>query len=476
MSLESCSALVRHGTRLVTVTGPGGTGKTRLALQVAAELVGSYKDGVFWVPLAGLRDSKLVLAQVARTLGARKELSEHLRGKELLLLLDNVEHLLAAAPALGEQLGGAKGLRLLVTSRAPLHLSGERQYLLEPLPPRDAVTLFCERARAIGCELTPDETIEAICDRLDGLPLALELAAARTKLLDTVTLLQRLEHALPVLTGGARDTPERQRTLRATIEWSYDLLDPEAKQLFARLAVFAGSFSLEAAEEVCEGDLDALTAVVDISLVKPIGESRFLMLETIREYALERIDASDADVMRQRHSDYFDDLAAEADSGLDGPTHRVWLDRLSEELANIRSALERLLSADRVRALRLATALSQFWWVRAPLEGYRWLEQALTSEAPPELRVKRFGVLAGLAWMADDYHSAERYADEGLALSQALGDSSGVLRSLSILADLASEAGDVVGRGARDHGLSPWDLGECWRPTQGRAPTASRTR
>ncbi len=240
-----------NGARLLTITGPGGTGKTRLALQVAAELVGTLRDGVFWVPLAGLSDPELVFSEVANAIGAPDELVGFLRGKELLILLDNFEHLPEAAPAVSAALASSSGLRVLVTSRSRLNVSGEREYRLDPLPASDAVALFVERARAVGRELTPDPTVEAICRRLDGLPLAVELAAARTKVLAPDKLLDRLDSTLPLLTGGARDAPEHQRTLRATIEWSYDLLDGPGKELFARLSVFAGSFPLGAAEEVC---------------------------------------------------------------------------------------------------------------------------------------------------------------------------------------------------------------------------------
>ena len=258
-------ALLSNGTRLLTITGTGGTGKTRLALQVAAELVGTLRDGVFWVPLASLSDPELVSSELAQAIGARDDLAGFLRGKELLILLDNFEHLLDAAPAVSTLLAASGGLRVLVTSRSPLHVSGEQEYRLEPLLASDAAALFVERARAVGQEPTSDSTVEAICRRLDGLPLAVELAAARTKLLSPELLLDRLESALPLLTGGARDAPERQRTLRATIEWSYDLLDDSCRDLFARLSVFAGGFPLTAAEEVCTANLDGLTALVDSS-------------------------------------------------------------------------------------------------------------------------------------------------------------------------------------------------------------------
>jgi predicted ATPase/class 3 adenylate cyclase len=323
--------------RLVTVTGPGGTGKTRLALQVVADLVGSPKDGVFWVPLADLADPALVLPTIAQTLGARIDLREFLQGKELVLLLDNFEHLLPAAPAVAELLAAAKGLRLIVTSRAPLHLSGEHEFPLEPLSTDDAVTLFLERARGTGRTLARDQTAETICRRLDCLPLAIELAAARTRLLAPETLLERLDHSLAFLTGGARDAPERQRTLRATIEWSHALLDEQARELFARLAVFSGTFSLRATTSICATDIDTLQDLVEASLVKPAGDDRYLMLETIREYAADRLDQrDDAIEVRRRHAEFFTSLAVDAQYELRRDAVRL---ALAEDEPNLRAAL-----------------------------------------------------------------------------------------------------------------------------------------
>src|SRR5215211_3072786 len=274
--LRELVALLSNGTRLLTLTGPGGTGKTRLALQVAAEVVGTMEDGVFWVPLIGLSDPELLTSELAQTLGAPDDLVACAR------------------------------VRVLVTSRAPLRIAGEQEFRVEPLDAGDAATLFVERARAVGRELTPDATVEQICRRLDGLPLAVELAAARTKLLAPERLLGRLDSVLPILTGGARDAHERQRTLRATIEWSYDLLDPDARELFARVSVFAGTFPLEAVEEVCDGDLDTVAALVDSSLLRPIGDDRFLMLDTIQEYARGRLAVlQDAGELRRRHATFF---------------------------------------------------------------------------------------------------------------------------------------------------------------------------
>jgi predicted ATPase/class 3 adenylate cyclase len=446
--LEEVLALLTSGTRLVTITGPGGTGKTRLALQVGAELVGSVSDGVFWVPLAALNDPELVLPTIAQTLGARDELAEHLRGKELLILLDNLEHLLPAARALAELLASSPKLRLLVTSRAPLHLLGECEYPLEPLPDDDAVMLFLERARGVGRELEPDKTVAAICRRLDGLPLAIELAAARTKLLPPETLLQRLDHALPLLTAGARDAPERQRTLRATIEWSYELLGDDAKRLFARLAVFAGSFSLEAVEEVCDADLDALAELVDLGLLKPISTGRFLMLETIKEYAVEGLEESGrAEHLRRRHVEHFVRLAEAAEPELRGSEAEFWLDRLEAEHDNMRAAIAWAVKRGSGGFdVRLAGALARFWWIRSYLdEGKQWLQVAVArpGEQPPDARARAFRGLGYLAWARGEREEAVRCHEEALALYRHIGDSVGTGMSLTNLGIFWREEGDL---------------------------------
>ena len=255
VELEQASALLREN-RLVTLVGPGGSGKTRLALQLAADAVEDFEDGVFWVPLQAVADPKLVETTIAQTVGASDGVAEFLRGRKTLLLLDNLEHLLDAAPALGELLRETSGVRLLATSREPLKLGGEQRFPVEPLPDTDAVTLFVERARAVDPDFAPSPAVLEICHRLDGLPLALELAAARVSVLSPEDLLSRLDRSLPLLTRGARDAPERQRTLRGTIEWSYELCSAEEQQLFGRLGIFPGSFALEAAEAVCDAALD----------------------------------------------------------------------------------------------------------------------------------------------------------------------------------------------------------------------------
>ena len=310
--LEELVQLVEDA-RLVTVTGPGGIGKTRLALQVAAELVGRFHDGVFWVPLAGLGDPSLVVPEIAQAVGAQGDLAGFVRGRDLLLLLDNFEHVLSAAAEVHELLSLSDRLRLLVTSRAPLRRSGEHQYRLEPLEAAGAAELFVARAEQVGGADAAPETVDAICARLDRLPLAIELAAARTSLLSGDGLLRRLDRTLPLLTTGARDAPERQRTLRATIEWSHDLLEARTQAVFARCGVFAGPFSLDAAERVCDASLDVTEHLVDASLVKAVGDERLLVLDTIREFARERLLVQEgSEVVARRHADYFAAVAEEA--------------------------------------------------------------------------------------------------------------------------------------------------------------------
>ncbi|HET7026447.1 MAG TPA: adenylate/guanylate cyclase domain-containing protein, partial [Candidatus Limnocylindrales bacterium] len=300
-------ALFREGRRLVTLTGAGGSGKSRLALQVAAEITDDV-DAVFFVPLAPVHDPALVPSAIAEAAGVRTV--DDLRELEAFLVLDNFEHLLDAAPALGELLAQARGLRLLVTSRTRLRLTAEEEFPLDPLPVDDAVSLFVQRARTVRREVVADAAVLEICRHLDGLPLALELAASRVKVLEPSMLLERLGRRLPLLTGGARDAPERQRTLRATIDWSYGLLNPNVQQLLRRLSVFAGSFSLEAAEQVAEAELDGVEALADWSLLTSSDDGRFLMLETIREYASERLEESDErEAVRSRHLDVFLALA-----------------------------------------------------------------------------------------------------------------------------------------------------------------------
>jgi predicted ATPase/class 3 adenylate cyclase len=462
--VDELVALFAAGTRLVTVTGPGGSGKTRLALQVTAELAGTFHDGVYWVPLSGLADPQVVTAELGRVVGARDDLGAFLRDKELLVLLDNFEHLLDAAPAISALLSASKGVRLLVTSRTPLRLSAEREFRLEPLPMSDAAVLFVERAGAFGRALMRDATIEAICLRLDGLPLAVELAAARTKVLSPEMLLARLDVRLPLLTGGARDAPERQRTLRATIEWSFDLLDAPNRELLERLAVFARSFPLTAAEAVCDADLDELAALVDASLLRPIGEDRFLMLTTIREYALEQLEHStDTTMLRDRHAAFFSAIAEEA------YRHRfadetAWSERLESNHDNLRAACDWLAVADPERALALAGALGWFWTTHGHLaEGRRRLEDALArSTAGSAARARALTAAGVLTSRCGDVAAGRAHLRDGIDLWRSIGDHGELAAALDGLGWLlVYEAGD--GQGAlevfeqsaainRDHG------------------------
>jgi predicted ATPase/class 3 adenylate cyclase len=353
--LAQVLALLRNPqARLVTLTGPGGSGKTRLALQAAAEAAADHPDGVFWVPLQALRDPDLIEPTLAHAIGARDDLASHLRAKRALLLLDNFEQVIAAAVKLGELCAALPSLKLLVTSREPLHLAAEREYPVPPLRENEAVSFFGERARAANPDFVEDEAVPEICRRLDCLPLALELAAARVKALSAQDLLRRLDRRLPLLTGGPRDAPERQRTLRATIGWSYELLTPDAQRLFTRLAVFSGGCTLDAAEEVCQADVDSVSELVDKSLLRRDGQ-RYLLLETIGEYALERlVESGEVEELRRRHAEYFLDLARSIEDMIRSPRAAALLDRLERDHDNLRAALDWVAATTPDRALRLA--------------------------------------------------------------------------------------------------------------------------
>ena len=436
--VEEVLALLGNGARLLTLTGPGGSGKTRLALEAAADLVPAFKAGVFWVGLAPLRDPMLVTETIAQTLGAKDGLAEHIGERALLLLLDNLEQVVAAAPELASLVEACPNLKLLCTSRELLRVRGEVEYPVHPLAEPEAVTLFCARAR-----LEPTDGIAELCRRLDSLPLALELAAARTQVLSPAQIVERLAQRLDVLKGG-RDADPRQQTLRATIEWSYELLSPEEQELFARLSVFRGGCTLEAAEEVCDADLDTLQSLVDKSLLRHTDE-RFWMLETIREYAVERLEASDdAEDLRRRHAEHFLAFAEEAEPNLREQS-KEWLDRLEREHDNLRAGLERFqASGESERALRLMGAAWRFWSLRGHVvEGRRRLESALVSdERPTTARAKALSGAADLAMDAGDVSSARRLAEQALALHRMFGDSWDSAFCLQLFANATMDGGD----------------------------------
>jgi predicted ATPase len=441
--VQEVVGLLQDGARLLTLTGPGGSGKTRLALEAAATLVPEFKAGVFWVGLAPLRDPALVAETIGQTLGAKDGLAEHIAERELLLLLDNLEQVIQAAPELASLVETCPHLRLLVTSRELLRVRGEVEYAVLPLAEPDAVELFCGRART-----EPHETVHELCRALDNLPLALELAAARANVLSPRQMLERLSARLDLLKGG-RDADPRQQTLRATIQWSYELLSDEERQLFARFSVFAGGCTLEAAEQVTETDLDTLQGLVDKSLLRHTQE-RFWMLETIREYAVERLAYSgEAEDLRRRHAEHFLALAQEAQPYVDDEAVRggggEWLDRLERDLDNLRTALHELeTSGEAERALEMTGALSGFWASRGHVvEGRSRLERALRSDArPTAARAKALIGAAEMAALSGDPATMELWAEEALALSRRLGDQRGVALSLHKLGYAVGEAGD----------------------------------
>ena len=344
---------IEGGARLLTLTGPGGSGKTRLALEAAFSLVPENAAGVFWVGLAGLRDPTVVTETIAQTLGAKDGLAEHIRGRELLLVLDNLEQVIESAPELSSLLERCPNLTLLVTSRELLRVRGEVEYPVPPLVEQEAVELFCQRSG-----LGPSDEIKELCARLDSLPLALELAAARAKALSVAQILERLSGRLDLF-RGARDADPRQQTLRATIEWSHDLLSEGEQRLFRRLSVFAGGCMLEAAEEVCDADADTLQSLLEKSLLR-YSNARYSMLETIREYATDKLHVlEERDALCDRHAEHYFDLARRAETEFDGARQTPWLERVSAERDNLRMALDwSQQSGDHEAALRAALVIS----------------------------------------------------------------------------------------------------------------------
>ena len=437
------SSLARDGVRLVTLTGPGGTGKTRLGLQAAAELVPDFPDGVFWVQLAPLRDPRVVIEAAEQALGAKVPLAEHIDERRMLLLFDNFEHVTDAAPDLSEVLAACANLKLLATSRAPLRIAGEVEYAVQPLPENEAVELFRQRATTTE----PIEAVHEICRRLDGLPLAIELAAARTRLLPPDKLLERLDKSLALLSGGRRDAPERQQTLRATIAWSHDLLTDQDRLLFARLAVFRGGFTVEAAESVCDAELDSLESLVEKSLVRRSSTGRLGMLETILEFADERLATlSDLAALRRRHAEYFLAIAEASGTDENGPADggSVDLESVRSEIENIRVALEWASDSDPVLGVGLIVAIAQYWIPNAPAEGQRWLESMLERqpELPASLKARSLRTLGGLTYIQGDFIEGDRLHAESLAEFRRIGDGAQVGLTLVRLALEAGRSGD----------------------------------
>jgi predicted ATPase len=434
--LTEMLGLLENGARLVTLTGPGGSGKTRLALEAAATLVPSYKAGVFWISFASLRDPSLVTTMIAHTLGANDGLATHVGEREMLLLLDNLEQVIEAAPELSLLLSACPNLTLLVTSRELLRVQGEVEYPVPPLAEPEAVSLFCERS-----QLEPSGQIADLCARLDNLPLAVELAAARAKALSPAQILDRLEHRLDLLRGG-RDADPRQQTLRATIEWSYDLLPNDEEQLFRRLSVFAGGCTLEAAEEVAEAAIDSLQSLVEKNLVRFIDE-RFSMLETIREYAGERLAESDElNEVRMRHAEHLVALAERAEPKLRTAEQTRWHERLEREVDNFRAAIAWTREVDNGDfEVRLAASLWQFWHVHGHYEeAVRQLASALERKhGSPETQAKILGGLTFCAARIGDLEGAEAWAEERLRVSEASLDDVAIAKALNGLAIVASE-------------------------------------
>jgi predicted ATPase/class 3 adenylate cyclase len=421
---EVVGLLTGDDARLLTLTGPGGTGKTRLALQAAAEAAEHYPDGLWLVPLAPLRDPALVLETAARVLGSKNGLAEHIQDKSMLCLFDNFEQVVEAAPELSALLSACPNLDLLVTSRERLRVGGEQTYPVPPLAESDGEALFTTRARAVDPAFAPSPAVDELCRRLDELPLALELAAARTALFSPEQLLDKLAQRLDLL-KGERDADPRQQTLRATIAWSHDLLSEDEQRLFARLSVFSGGCTYEAAEEIAGADPDTLQSLLDKSLLRKrvakLGP-RYWMLETIREYAVEQLERSgEADGLRRRHAEWF---LALADEGTIIVKDAVWLDRVDVDVDNVRVALDFAAATGQSQRVLSATAcLRDFWFTRGYIvEGQTRLEDALAADPEPT-HARCFALIAAsMGAMTGDTSPARRYQEEAATIAGSLGD------------------------------------------------------
>jgi non-specific serine/threonine protein kinase len=480
-------ATAADGSRLLTLTGPGGTGKTRVALEAARAALDLHRDGVYFVELGPISHAALVAPTVAQTLGVSTDgrepplnvLKNYLRERRLLLILDNFEQVLGAAVDIVELLSTCRHLHVLVTSRAPLRVLGEIELPIPPLGLPDSgdaeslarcesVQLYVERVRAVRPDfvLSDDNAaaVADICRRLDGLPLALELAAARARLLEPRAMLAPLEHRLQLLTSGPRDAPARQQTLRNTITWSYELLDPEEQALFRHVSVFVGGCSLEAAQAIHgEGQiLDGIDSLVAKNLLLSLGtvdeKVRVAQLETIREFGLEQLAwTGELEPMRRRHAEYFLALAEQGEPELGGPAARVWLDRFELEHDNLRAALEWALAQPGPggdEALRLAGALARFWWIRGHFrEGRRWLDRVLpTGPAGTRARMKALYGAGWFAHMQHDLAAARMLLDESLAIAEAVHDDRARAWVTHVIGRVAYFGGDAAG--ARHFGES----------------------
>jgi predicted ATPase len=431
--------------RLLTLTGAGGSGKTRLALQAAGAAADGYPGGIWWVPLAPVGDPEGVFESAAGALGVSGSLDEAIGERRLLLLLDNFEHLIEAAPQLSPLLATCPNLDLVVTSRERLQLQGEHVYAVPVLARSEAKALFTSRARAVRPDFEETAELDELCERLDDLPLALELAAARTAILSTEQLLSRLGRRLDLLRGG-RDAEVRQQTLRATIEWSYDLLEADEQLLLARLAVFRGGCTLEAAEGICDADVDRLQSLVDKSLVRVREGQRFWMLETIREFAAERLqDSGEEAALGRRHAEYFMRVAESAHLSSETLDLGQRFEIATPELDNLRAAIDWAAeSGDVALALKIALALESLWVAQQPYEGVRRYEELIDAagELPPEVNAQALRALGGVVFMVGEFERGTALHEQALEAFRSLGDEPAVAHVLHRLAMNAVHNGE----------------------------------